>query len=107
MNERIEVDVAGTGSDQGGEVVVEAAILGLLRQQLFAVADREGRAALRQDQGPVRRLDADVPGLRTGLPPVELGREATRVARIPALTATGRWPRRTKYRVSAKPSYTS
>ena len=71
MLERREVDVRNAGADDFGEAPVKLRIFRLRLVLHRAAVDGEPCAAGRQHHPPAIRLRRDVPGLRSGLQPVQ------------------------------------
>src|SRR5216683_1545249 len=72
MNQRGKIDVGYPAGDQFDKPLVDAAILGLLGINQRSVIMNKPAAARGQRQAPGIGVDADVPGLRPGLAPIEL-----------------------------------
>ena len=72
MDQRRDIDIRHPVGDQLDEAPVDAAILGALLVAQRPVIMDEAAAPGGKRQPPGIGLDADVPGLRAGLAPVEL-----------------------------------
>ena len=88
MDQRRQIDIGHAVGDQFDEAPIDAAILRLLLvDQSPSVMNKASTAGGKRQQ-PGIGLDADVPGLRTGLAPVEL--RPDRQAGVVAETEIGR-----------------
>src|ERR1700752_924297 len=75
QTKRRQVDVARTGCREFQEAAIQRAILHVLALGLDLAVQRKARAAGREFQRAAVGLHDNVPGLWSGLPEIELGRD--------------------------------
>src|SRR6185369_17242904 len=71
IDQRRKIDIGSAAGDQFDKAPVDGAILRLLLVNQNAIVMHQTAAAGREHEPPRVRLNTDIPGLRTGLTPVE------------------------------------